>query len=815
MSLLIDLLHDLRVAARILRKSPGFTSLAALVLALGIGANGAMFSLLDAALIRHLPFTHPDRLVMLWEHAPGNARNRVSPLNFLDWSEQNHTFASMAAVAGGSRTMSAADGTAERVPGQAVTTRFFDVLGVKPIAGRTFVADDAASGPAGSGGAQFVVISDRLWRDRFGSDPSLVGRPITLDGQSLTVIGIVPGWFRLLAASDLWTPFVIRRSPEQRQMHFMQVIGRLEDGAELDRARADMETVAAHLEQASPETNKGWSVTLEPLHDAVVGTELQVTSLVLGGVVAFVLLIACANVANLLLARGVGRSRELSIRAALGAGRTRIVRQLVTESLLLAVVGGALGVMVAWIALRLVVNLVPPGTLPESVVLAFDWRLTAFTAVLTLATGLLAGSFPAWHGARVSLAGALAAGGRGSSRGLGRVRAALAVVEVAAAVLLVSGAGLLVRTLMALDDVDPGYRADSVLTMSVGLPVARYRTPQQALGFYRAVERRVTAIPGVRNVSFGGSLPLDGWNIGNAFSVVGDPAIDPSHQPAAHYQMVGPRYFEVLGIQISRGRGFTDRDTAAVAPVCIINEELMHRYFKDRDPIGASISVSAMDPEGPKPIVRQVVGVIRQVKVESPADKGDMFEIYVPLEQNAWYSATLAVKTDGAPMSFVTAVRAAIASVDKDQPVTRVRTMDDVAAQAVARPRFRAELISIFAALAVTLAAVGVFGVLAFSVHQRTRELGIRSALGARPLDLLRLVLRSGLEIAGLGTGIGLVAVALLTRFLRALLFGVAPIDPVTLGATATILLLTAVTACAAPALRAARVDPAVALRHE
>jgi putative ABC transport system permease protein len=783
--------------------------LAALVLALGIGANGAMFSLLDVALIRPLPFNHPDRLTMVWEHPPGYARNRVSPLNFLDWSEQNHTFASIAAVAGGDHTMSAADGTAERVRGQSVTASFFNVLGIVPIAGRTFVPDEASLGSS-----NVVVVSERLWRSRFGSDPSLIGRQVTLDAQPFTVIGIVPAAFQLLAPSDLWTPFRLRRSPEQRAMHFMQVIGRLADGVGIDRARADIEAVAAHIAQVSPETNKDWTVTVEPLHEALVGNELRATSLILAGVVAFVLLIACANVANLLLARGVGRSRELSVRAALGAGRARIVRQLVTESLLLAVMGGTIGIVVSAVVIRVTERLVPPGTLPESVVPVFDWRVTAFTVGLTLATGFLFGLVPAWHGARTSLVGAMAAGGRGSTRGLGRVRVALAIVEVAAAVLLVSGAGLLVRTLMALNDVDPGYHADRVLTMSVGLPITRYPKPEQALMFYRAVEQRVSAIPGVRNVSFGGTLPLDGWNIGQAFSVVGDPSIDPSHQPAAHYQMVGPRYFEVLGIQILKGRAFTDRDTAAVAPVCIINEQLMRRYFKDRDPIGALLSVAAMDPGGPKPVVRQVVGVIRQVKVEGP-EKEDVVEIYVPLEQNAWYSATLAVKTDGLPMSFLPAVKAAIAGVDKDQAVTRVRTMDDVASQAVARPRFRAELISIFAALALTLAAVGVFGVLAFDVHQRTRELGIRTALGARPLDLLRLVLRSGLEIAGFGMGIGLVAVAILSRFLRALLFGVAPIDPVTLGATATVLVLTALAACAAPALRAARVDPAVALRHE
>lgn len=801
--------QDFAYAARSLRKAPGFTAVAVAVLAIGIGATSALFSLLDAALLRPLPFAHPEDLVMLWERAPEYAHNRVAPLNFVDWSEQNHAFRSMAAVAGGSRTMTGTTGGPERVTGQAVTVSFFDLLGVKPIAGRTFISDDAATR------ARVVVLSERFWRSRFGSDPTLVGRPVMLDGQPFTVIGIVPADFQILFSSEIWTPFVPRRSPEQRRMHYLQVLGRLKPGTSLERARADMAVVAESISSLAPETNKGWGVTIEPLRQALVGTDLRVTTLVLGGVVGFVLLMACANVANLVLARGVGRTRELAVRAALGAGRARILRQSMTESVLLAAIGGVAGLAVAWVIVRAAPSIVPPGTLPEAVVLAFDARLTAFGAALTLATSLLFGLVPAWHAARTPVAASLAAGGRTSTGRAGALRTALAVGEVAAAVLLLSGAGLLLRTLVALDDVDPGYRASNVLTMHVSLPVGRYPTPERALAFYQAAEREIAGLPGVRIASLGGNLPLDGWDIGQGFEVVGNPAPDAAHQPAAHYQIIGPRYFDALGIRLLRGRAFTDRDTAATTPVCIVNEEFARRHLAGRDPIGRLVSVQAMDPGGPKPVVREVVGVVRQVKVEGPGEKENALEIYVPIAQNPWYSASIAVRTAGDPMSLAPAVKAAIARVDKDQPVTRVRTMDEVASESTAAPRFRAELVGAFAVLALVLAAAGVFGVLAFTVSQRMREFGVRKALGARPGDVLRLVLAGGLRITLAGSVVGLGGAAVLTRSLESLLYGVKPLDPLTLMAAPVTLGLTALVACAAPALRAARADAAVALRQD
>ena len=801
--------RDLRYAARSLRRAPGFTVVAVVVLAVGIGANSAMFSLVDAALIRPLPFSRPERLVMLWERSPRFAHNRVSPLNFLDWSEQQHGFTSVAAIAGGGRTLTGRGGDAERIPGQAVTWQFFDVLGIRPIAGVTFTADDAANRRT------LVVISERLWRNRFGGDATIVGQTMTLDDQPYTVIGVVPASFEILFPADMWTLFSVRRSPEQRHQHYMQVVGRLKPGVTLAAARTDMAGVADRIAIVAPDTNKGWGVTIEPLRDAIVGQELRTTSLVLAGVVSFVLLMACANVANLLLARGLARSREIAVRAALGGSRRRIMQQLLTESLLLAGIGGACGLGLAWAALRIAPSLIPRGTLPPGMVVAFDARVAAAAALLTVGTALLFGTVPAWQASTGPLAGMTAAGGRGSTKHAGGVRAALVVGEVAAAVLLLAGAGLLTRTLIALNAIDPGFRAERVLTLQVGLPLNRYGSFEKLSAFYRAAEREVSAIPGVKSAAFGGSLPLDGWDIGQGFVIAGAPPTEQARMLSAHYQIVSATYFQTLGIDVLRGRPFDGHDTAQARPVCVVNEEFVRRHLDGREPIGAVVGVQNMAMTGVSELVpREIVGVVRQV-AEAAGEKERAIEIYVPIAQNPWFSASLSVQTAGEPIAVLPAVKKAIARIDKDQPLTRIRTMEDVAAAATSQPRFRAELVGMFAALALVLAAVGIFGVLAFSVGQRTREFGIRVALGARSRDVLRLVLGGALKMTGAGVGIGLVAAALLTRLLGTLLFAVQATDPVTFAGTAAVLAATALAACALPAWRATRVDPAVTLRQE
>jgi predicted permease len=806
--LMNTLLHDLRFAARLLLRSPGFTALVVIVLAIGIGANSAIFTLVDAALLRPLPFAQPEQLVMLWEHPPGYAHNSVAPLNFLDWSEQNQVFADMAAVSGGSRSFNTAGG-AEKIPGQSVTASLFDVLGVKPIAGRTFTRDDAAQK------SKVVVLSDRFWTSHFARNPTLVGNTIKLDGEPFTVIGIVPAQFQIFYKSDLWTPFIPKRSPEQRRMHYLLVIGRLKPGVTLSHASAGMGVIAENIARISPETNKDWGITIEPLRGALVDRDLRVTSLVLAGVTGFVLLLACANVANLLLARGAIRTREIAVRASLGGSQGRIVRQLLTESALLATLGGVAGIGLAWIVLRAAPSFIPEGLVPVSLQLTLDARVLGFAAALTIATGLLFGLAPAWHAARTPLGDALRAGGRAATGTAGAFRTILAAGEIAVAVLLASGAALLVRTLGSLNHVDPGYHATNVLTMNVSLPLSRYPTPERALQFYQAMQNEIRSVPGVSDVGLGTNLPLDGWDIGQGFHIIGQPLNSESNEPSAHYQMVNANYFSTLGIPLLKGRTFTEGDAGTSKPVCIVNEELARRYLKGPDPIGMRLSVQAMAPGGPRPVVREIVGVVRQVKIEGLGEKQNNLEIYVPITQNAWYWAAVAVRTAGDPMALAGSVRAAVGRVDKDLPVTRVRTMDEVAGQSIAQPRFRAELVGAFATLASVLASVGVFGVLAFSVSQRTREFGIRMALGARSADVLRLVLRGGLKIAAAGLAIGVAAAVALTRFLESLLFGVTPLDPISFLAAAALLLVLALAACAAPAVRAARVDPAVTLRQE
>jgi putative ABC transport system permease protein len=805
----VSIWRDLHYAARSLRRAPGFTAVTVIVLAVGIGANSAMFSLVDATLLRPLPFPQANRLTMLWERSTRFGHNRVAPLNFLDWSEQQHTFTSIAAIAGGSRTLTGSGGEAIRIPGQAVTWQFFDVLGITPIAGATFNANDAQQR------RYVVVIGEHLWRDRFSSDPGAIGQSMMLDGMPYTIVGVAPASFQILYPSDMWTLFVPKRSPEQRQQHYMQVIGRLKPGATIEQARADMSGIADHIGEIAPDTNKGWSVTIEPLRDGIVGADLKTTSLVLAGVVGFVLLMACANVANLLLARGLGRSREIAIRAALGGSRARIIQQLLTESLLLAAIGGVCGGALAWTAIRFAPAVLPARTLPAAVGLAFDARVAAMALALSLFTVLLFGLVPAWQASAAPLAEMASAGGRGSSRHAGGLRAALVVGEVAAAVLLLSGAGLLVRTLIALNRVDPGYRADRLLTVQLGLPLNRYTTEESLSTFYRSAERELTAIPGVTAAAIGVTLPLDGWDIGQGFTIVGDPPIERSRIPSAHYQIVSPDFFRALGIDVLRGRAFTEQDDERSAAVCIVSEEFVRRFLGGRDPVGMRLSVGMMAyPGTPAFVTREVVGVSRQV-IEQPGDKELPPQIYVPIRQNPWYTAAIAVQAAGDPMSFLPQVKAAIARVNKDLPLTRVRTMDEVAAEATSQPRFRAELVGFFAVLALLLAAVGVFGVLAFSVGQRRREFGIRVALGARTSDVLRLVLAGAFKMTATGVVIGLAAAAALTRFLGTLLFAVEPTDPATFAATAAMLTLAALIACALPAWRATRVDPAVALRQD
>jgi putative ABC transport system permease protein len=817
-----ELRDDVRFAVRQLKASPGFTFVAAITLALGIGANGAIFALADATLLRPLPLPQPDRLAIAWERSDALQRGPVSPLNMLDWNDQSRTFEKIAGfIPGvGSMVMASPNGTTEGVPRQWVTSGVFDALGIKPIAGRTFLPSDDTDQ------IRALVMSEGFWRTRFGGDPSVVGRQIRLDGILFTVVGVAPQAAQMIGRASVWALIQLQRdrigapgSPSAeraRGARVFHVVGRMKPGVSLPAANDDLTTIAAALARDFPSTNKGRSVFLEPLRDVLIGGDLRLTSLLFLGVVGFVLLICCANVANLLLARAAGRGRELAIRSALGAGRRRIVRQLLTESLVLAVLGGALGAGVGAAVLRVTPSMVPAGLLPTAVVPTFDIRVGAFCAVLAIALGVTFGLAPAWHTRGIaSSAQAMAGATRTTTAQGGRLRAMFVVGEVAAAVLLLVGAGLLLRTLLAVDNVPRGYEADSALTVFVDPLGGRYPTKEALLQFFNSIERETLSDANVRSIAWASTLPMGESTFGaSAFQVVGDPPLDENRQPTTDYQIVSPTYFSTLDLPVVDGRAFTDADAADSTLVCIVNEAFVRRHLQGRSVIGQRIAVRA--PSG-QIQVRQIVGIARQVKGR-PDETEDFVQLYVPLAQDPFDDIFMLVRPKSGPASaLASSVRGAIARVDKEQLVTvgPLMTLDDIAIEGTARQRFRAWLVMTFAGLALMLAMVGVFGIIAYSVQQRMREFGVRIALGASTGTVLGLVLRGAARMVGIGAVVGLVSAALLSQSISAFLFGVQPLDPVTFVSVAAVLMVTATVAALVPAARAARVDPVQAFRSE
>ncbi|MPZ21530.1 MAG: FtsX-like permease family protein [Luteitalea sp.] len=806
--------QDVRYALRMLRQSPGFTAVALLTLALGIGANSAIFALVDATLLRPLPFPNPDRLVAVWERSATSRRSNVSPLNLFDWNERNRTFDLMAGFAPnvGGMVMSGADGTAETVPRQWVLAGFFDVLGVRAIAGRTFLPSDDRRR------ANVVVLSEAFWRTRFGADPTVIGRDIRLDGSLYAVVGVVPKAPQLLGRTSIWALVSLERSPELRAAYFLQVIGRLKPGVTIEAAASDMAAVAEGLAREFPETNKGRGVELEPLHAVLIGGDLRLTSMLFLGVVGIVLLICCANVANLLLTRATARTRELAIRSALGADRRRVIRQLLTESLVLSAIGGLLGAALGAAILAVAPSVIPEGLLPGAVTLTFDMRVVAFCAAATLFVGLLFGLAPAWQATAFSSARVITADSRTTTGRGGWLRSVLVVGEVATAVALLVGAGLLLRTLMAVASVERGYRAETALTMLVDPLGSRYPTGAALLQFFDAVEREIMMLPGVRSVAWTGGLPL-GTSLGGRsfFEIVGDPPVDRSERPTADYQIVSHTYFQTLDLPVVAGRAFNDRDTSDSTPVCIVNEAFVRGYLRRGSPIGRRVAIREADFDQAPSVEREIVGVARQVKGR-PDETEDLVQIYVPMAQNVVDDIYLVVRpASGRAEALAPSVRAAIARVDKEQLVSvrDVTTLENVAWEATSRHRFRAVMVITFAALALLLAMVGVFGVLAYSVQQRLRDFGVRRALGATTGDVFRLVVWRAARLIAAGTVIGLVLSVALGRLLATMLFGVQPLDPITFASVTIVLTVTAAVAIATPAWRAAHVDPAVALRSQ
>ena len=805
---------DVRFAVRQLRRAPAFAGVAVFTLALGIGANTAIFALADATLIRPLPYPDPDRLFVLWERTPTFDRGQVSAPNARDWTERTRTFESMASIFFNPRNMTARDGTVEQIPAQVVGVRFFDLLGITPVAGRLFQASDVTPAP------RLVVLSETFWRMRYGGDPSIIGRVIRIDDAPHTVVGVVPARFQLFGEASLWTLAPDLPGPDDRNLRMLQVVGRTRRGVSRDAAVADMNIVADTLAREFPAANQGRGITVEPLRDVVIGKETRVTSIVLFGVVGFVLLMCCANVANLLLARITGRARELAVRSALGARRSRIVAQILTESLVLASLGGLFGLAVGALILHVGPSMIPVGLLPFGVPLTFDTRVAAFCAASSFAVGLVFGLIPAWQATGTSFTQAMHSESRGTTRTGGHLRTVVVTAEIAAAVLVLCGAGLLLRTLLALDDVNAGAGTDTVLTMRVSpphiTPGARYPTEEALRRFYEAVEREVQAVPGVQSAGWVTSLPLDGTPMSMNFEIVGDTVSDAeSRRPVARYQIISPSYFDTMRVPIVEGRGFSATDVGNGPPVAIVDEAFVRRYFRGHNPIGARLALRPLVVTPSRPIVREIVGVARQTR-DLPDQPDDSVHVYVPQSQNAWLFAALAVRpVSGSATRLATNVRAAIARVDPQLPVTNVRTLDQVAWQSTERYRFRAVLVGAFAALALLLAMVGVFGVLAYTVQQRMREFGVRIALGAGTQDVMRIVVGSAARTTLAGAAVGLVGAGILSRSVSALLFNVPPIDPLAFGAAVLVLMTTAGLATVVPAIRAARVDPVAAFRND
>jgi putative ABC transport system permease protein len=809
-----ELRHDTVGALRQMRRAPGFTALAVTTLALGIGANSAIFALVDATLLRPLPVREPDRLVMLSERTAAGAPSRVSPPNLIDWRERTRSFESLAGFAPrvGAMVMPGTDGVPESVSRQWVTAAYFDVFGVGPLVGRTFTEADNAEGAPDT-----AVINETFWRTRFGGDPGVVGRIVRLDGDPYTIVGVVPRDVQLTGRTSLWAIVKIARQPEARGAHYLRVVGRLRDGVSPDAARADLESVSAGLASEFPAANAGRRPVVEPLHDALIGSELRLTSLLFLGVVGFVLLICCANVAHLLLARAAVRRRELAIRAALGAGRARVVRQLVTESLVLAIIGGAVGLAIGAAIASAAPTLLPAGLLPPAVTVVFDLRVAAFCVAATLAVGLVFGVAPAWQGTDVDPATALAADSRSVAGGSSRLRGLLVAAEVATAVVLLAGAGLLLRTLVAVETFDRGYRAPQtqVLTLYVDPIGSRYPTREALLQFYEDVRREAAAVPGVASVAWTSQLPLTAEDARDvSFEVVGDPAIDERRRPAADSHTVSPGYFAALDLPIVAGRGFTDRDTADSPPVCLVNEALV-RGHAARSLLGERLALRPAIAPSAEPTVCEIVGVVRQVRGR-PDERQAFVQIYRPLTQRADDDIFLVVRSATADATALTAaLRAAIGRVDRDQlvGVRDVRTLEDVASAATERHRFRAVLVVTFAGLALTLAMVGVFGVVGLAVQQRLRDFAVRRALGASAGDVARLVVRGVLPVLAGGVAVGLLAAAALGRVVQTVLVDVDPLDPLTFAATGAVLVVVAMLAIASPLRRALRIDPARLLR--
>jgi putative ABC transport system permease protein len=810
--------HDLRYAVRMMRKSPGFTLIALVTLALGIGANTALFSVIDAVLLRPLPFAEPGGLVAV--HAvdlrDASHGGEISYPAFLDWRSQSGSFAAMSVWNTSNFTYTGGD-QPESVPGAVVSANLFSLLGVSPVAGRPFIAPEDQPG----GEALPVILSYEFWQSHFGGDQSVLGRALTLDHQKYSVVGVMPARFQFPVQSDrveLWTTIARDRQTKsdianQRGVSYLQVIARLKPGIEIPQAQSDLALVQDRLNQQYPE-HRPRAVVMQSESEAITGA-MRPALLILLGAVGFVLLIACANVANLLLARAAARQKELTVRCALGASRWMIARQLLTESILLAVSGGALGLLVGHWSTRALVSMAPQG-LARTGEISLDFRVLGFTALISLATGVLFGLAPAAQAFRSNLTGSLGESGRGTSSGPtgGRVRGALVVSQLAIALVLLIGAGLLLRSFIRLEQVDPGFQADHVLTFLLEVPRQQHPGAQRPI-FVRQLLQSARALPGVKSASAVFGLPLsEEQSLFTTLEIEGRPVPD-SERPRVAFRIIESQYFNAMGIPLLKGRAFAPRDEEGGPPLAIVNETFARRMFKGEDPVGRRIKADISFGVSNQAAMREIVGMVGDVKASSIGGNS-VSEVYAPQTPTDFIGEmTVVVRSQTDPTSLAPALRSLVGSMDKELPLRDLKTMDDYVNASISAPRFDALLLGIFAALAFVLTAVGLYGVISYSVAQRMREMGIRIALGAQRRSILGMVLRQGAFLAVIGTGAGLAASFFAVRLMRSLLYEIRATDPATFIIVPVSLMAVAMLASYVPARRATQVDPMVVLRDE
>jgi len=802
--------QDLRYAVRALAKSPGFTAVALATLALGIGANTAIFSVVNAVLLAPLAHPEPERLVRVYQTFPKQKVTTAgaSFLNYEDWVRGTRAFEDLGAVRLHDYTLTG-HGEPSLVVGGTATSPLFRLLRARPLLGRVLVPSDDTPGAA-----PVAILTEGLWRDRFGGDPAVLGKTITLDQRPFTIVGVMPASFKTPGdlPAQLWTPLsqdpVFDDLRQKRGGHYLTIVGRLAPGATLERAQAELATLVEDQARRYPKDNEGWGVRLVPLAESMV-SGVRTALLVLLGAVALVFLIACANVANLLLVRSAARTREVAIRAALGAGRGRLIRQFLTECLVLAMTGGLLGLAVAYAGMGALKRWLP-GDLPRADEIAIDGRVLLFTLVAALVSAVVFGLAPTLHASRTSLSGALREGAAGSGEGGGarRLRGLLVVAETALSFVLLVGAGLLLRSFVRLQEVPLGFQPAQVLTAGMSLPRAQYSKPEQWLGFYTTLVERMQAEPGVDSVAAALPLPLMGGGLNFAFKIEGR-AEETGSDLSANYTAATPGYFRVLGLQLVRGRLFTDSDSAEHPKVCLISSEFARQFFPGEDPIGRRLVFGFKEP-----VSREIIGILGDVRRDGLGVVSRP-EMYVPFAQDPWWAAYLAVRSKGDAASLASAVHNHVRALDPTLPIESIEPMTRTVSESVAQPRLRATLLGLFGAAALLLAVLGIYGVLSYSVGRRTREVGIRMALGAQRRDVLRMILFEGVALSALGLAAGFAGALVLTRFLSSLLFGVSRLDPWTYAAVAAALFGAGLLACAIPARRATRVDPIRALRQE